>query len=131
MAAAHLDEQALFEVARRLDSPEARQAYLRQACGEDAATGKRVRALLKAYRKILELKPDRPVALNDVAWFLVTRPDSKCRDVDRALELVKRAVELLPQNGYSLTTLGIADYRAGDSRTAVSDLTKSTQLPPG
>src|SRR5262249_47468086 len=74
------------------------------------------------------LKPDSPVALNDVAWFLVTCPDPKFRDADRALGLAKRAVELLPPNGYSLITLAIAKYRAGDYQAAISDLKKETQL---
>ena len=49
MAALRLDEQALFEAARQLDAREAREAYVRQACGDDAALGQRVRALLRAY----------------------------------------------------------------------------------
>src|SRR5262245_49960170 len=47
----HLDEQAIFEAARKMDSPEAREAFLRQVCGDDAAIGQRVRALLKAYEE--------------------------------------------------------------------------------
>jgi WD40 repeat protein/serine/threonine protein kinase len=44
-----LDEQALFEGARHLESREAREAYLREACGDDAATAERLQALLKAH----------------------------------------------------------------------------------
>src|SRR5260370_26994225 len=51
MAAMFLDEQAIFEVARKIDSPAAREAYLQQTCGDDAAIGQRVRALLKAYEE--------------------------------------------------------------------------------
>ncbi len=51
MAALHLDEQAIFEAARKMDSPEVREAYLRRVCGDDAAIGQRVRALLKAYEE--------------------------------------------------------------------------------
>src|SRR5207247_6771754 len=49
MAAMSLDEQAIFEVARKIDSREAREAYMQQVCGDDAAIGQRVRVLLKAY----------------------------------------------------------------------------------
>ena len=45
------DEQAIFEVARNIDSREAREAYIQQICGDDAAIGRRVRALLKAYEE--------------------------------------------------------------------------------
>src|SRR5205823_2769500 len=51
MAAVRLDEQAIFEAARRLDAREAREAYVRQVCGDDAALGHRVRALLRAYEE--------------------------------------------------------------------------------
>jgi serine/threonine protein kinase len=46
-----LDEQAIFEAARRLEAPEAREAYLQQICAEDAAIGQRVRALLRALEQ--------------------------------------------------------------------------------
>src|SRR5439155_19460488 len=51
MAAIRLDEQAIFEVARRIDSAAARETYLQQVCGDDAATGQRVRALLRAFEQ--------------------------------------------------------------------------------
>src|SRR5262245_33367441 len=51
MALAPFDEETIFEVARKLESPEAREAYLQQACGDNAATARRVRALLKAYEE--------------------------------------------------------------------------------
>jgi len=49
MTAEPLDEQAIFEVARKMDSQEARDAYLQKACGDDVAAGRRIRALLQAY----------------------------------------------------------------------------------
>jgi WD40 repeat protein/serine/threonine protein kinase len=49
MAAMPLDEQAIFEVARKIDAREAREAYLVQICGDEAAIERRVRALLKAH----------------------------------------------------------------------------------
>jgi serine/threonine protein kinase/tetratricopeptide (TPR) repeat protein len=51
MAALHLDEQAIFEVARKIAAREAREAYLQQVCGDEAALGQRVRALLKALEE--------------------------------------------------------------------------------
>jgi eukaryotic-like serine/threonine-protein kinase len=50
MAAKSLDEQAIFEVARKIDPGEAREAYLQQSC-DDAVIGRRVRALLKAFEE--------------------------------------------------------------------------------
>jgi hypothetical protein len=51
MTAMRPDEQAIFEVARKIGSLEAREAYLQQICGNDAVIGQRVRALLKAYEE--------------------------------------------------------------------------------
>ncbi|HUE74171.1 MAG TPA: protein kinase [Pirellulaceae bacterium] len=49
MAANKLDDQAIFEVARKIASREARQAYLAQICGADLATAGRIEALLQAH----------------------------------------------------------------------------------
>jgi tetratricopeptide (TPR) repeat protein len=51
MAARILDEQAIFEVARKMEAGTAREAYLQQICGDDAAIGQRVRALLQAFEQ--------------------------------------------------------------------------------
>ena len=37
MSVPDLDEEAIFNVARKIDSPEARADYLRQVCGDRAA----------------------------------------------------------------------------------------------
>jgi serine/threonine protein kinase len=46
---AKLDEEAIFNAARRIEAPEARRLYLRQSCGDDAALQARVEALLRVY----------------------------------------------------------------------------------
>ena len=51
MADKPANEQAIFEVARKIDSLEARQAYLQQICGQDLALEQRVKALLRAYQE--------------------------------------------------------------------------------
>ena len=37
MVVQKLDEEAIFNVARKIESPDARHNYLEQVCGEDAA----------------------------------------------------------------------------------------------
>src|SRR5207244_11135862 len=51
MTHAKLDEEAIFNVARKIPSPAARAAYLEQACGADAVLRGRVRALLDVHEK--------------------------------------------------------------------------------
>jgi tetratricopeptide (TPR) repeat protein len=55
------------------------------------------------------------------AWQLATGPEPR-RDLDRALALARRAVELSPRDGAILGTLGVVLYRAGryaESRTSL------------
>ncbi len=60
MVVRKLGDQAIFEVARKIGSCEARQAYLLQVCGEDLAVSQRIEALLHAHyesESFLELPP--------------------------------------------------------------------------
>ncbi len=51
MGAQQVDEEAIFDVARRIDSPDARGDYLQQVCGDHTAMLARVEALLKVNDK--------------------------------------------------------------------------------
>jgi tetratricopeptide (TPR) repeat protein len=72
--------------------------------------------------KALELDPDSPVLQNNLSWVLATRPEAKLRDPHRAVELAGKAVKAAPREGVVWTTLGVARYRAGDSKGAVAAL---------
>jgi tetratricopeptide (TPR) repeat protein/serine/threonine protein kinase len=63
MAADGLHEQAIFEVARKIDSREAREAYLQQVCGQDETLLRRVRALLRALEENASFLEAPPSAL--------------------------------------------------------------------
>src|SRR5690606_5003610 len=47
MKASQLDEEAVFQLARTIDDPEARHDYLGEACGDDAGLRRRVERLLQ------------------------------------------------------------------------------------
>jgi tetratricopeptide (TPR) repeat protein len=80
-------------------------------------------------RKLLEQgTPKIGGACNNVAWFLATAEIPAHRDPALAIELAKKAVESDPQSGNYQNTLGVARYRAGDWKQAVSDLEKSISL---
>ncbi len=49
MAIKELDEEAIFNVARRIETQDARNSYLQQVCGADRTLLKRVTALLRAH----------------------------------------------------------------------------------
>src|SRR5947199_6474882 len=46
-----LDEEAIFNLARQIDSPETRAAYLQQVCRQQEALRARVQALLAAHEQ--------------------------------------------------------------------------------
>jgi serine/threonine protein kinase/WD40 repeat protein len=69
--------------------------------------------------------------LNDQAWVLATNPEAKLRDPDRAVELAQKAVDLCPKQAMYWNTLGVAHYRAGHWKDAITALTKSMELRKG
>ena len=68
---------------------------------------------------------------NEYAWFLATCPNSKYVDAPKAVELAEKAVKLSPKDGTFLSTLGVAQYRAGEWQAAIEALEKSMELREG
>jgi serine/threonine protein kinase/tetratricopeptide (TPR) repeat protein len=65
MNTVRLDEEAIFQVARRIQAAEARGAYLEQVCGQDRGLRDRLDALLRVYEQeqsFLEEPPAGPGA---------------------------------------------------------------------
>jgi serine/threonine protein kinase/Tfp pilus assembly protein PilF len=83
------------------------------------------------YEKAIELDPDYAEALNDFAWFLATCPKVEFRDAARAVEHAAKAVELAPRSASTRNTLGVAQYRARNWKTAIETLEKAEELAPG
>jgi serine/threonine protein kinase/Tfp pilus assembly protein PilF len=80
------------------------------------------------YGRVYEAQPESASACNNLSCFLATCPDPEFRDVDRAVRLAKKAVELMPDRGRYWNTLGLAQYRAGHWRESQEALEKSLQL---
>jgi tetratricopeptide (TPR) repeat protein/tRNA A-37 threonylcarbamoyl transferase component Bud32 len=71
-----------------------------------------------------------PWAMSYLAWLLANSPESSGdRDPTRAVELAKKAVAASPQEASFWHTLGVAHYRAGDWKAAMTALEKSMELP--
>jgi tetratricopeptide (TPR) repeat protein len=88
----------------------------------------RAREMLK---QAIALSKDNPQALKQLAWFLADFPDKRFRDPVQALQLAKSAVERAPQSGPVWQTLGIAQYRAGNFKDAITAIERSTELRKG
>jgi tetratricopeptide (TPR) repeat protein len=86
---------------------------------------------LIANRKAIELDPTFAHPYNNLAWLLASCPDAQYRDPVQAIALARKAIEIEPQNGGYINTLGVAYYRTGDWKSAIAALEKSMALRDG
>ncbi|MBW2300437.1 MAG: M48 family metalloprotease [Deltaproteobacteria bacterium] len=73
---------------------------------------------IKAYEKVIKVDKNRAIALNNLAWLLVTVPEKRLRDPACALVLAERAVAL-QKSPIFLDTLAEALYANGRVAEAV------------
>ncbi len=78
------------------------------------------------FRKALELNPEQPHVLNYLGYSLVERRE----DLDEALEMIRRAVEGEPDNGYIVDSLGWVYYRLGRYEEALEHMERAVELLP-
>ena len=78
------------------------------------------------FLKALELEPDQPHVLNYLAYTWVERGEN----YDRALEMLRKAVALRPDDGYIVDSHGWVYYRLGRYEDAVVELEKAIELQP-
>ncbi|SIQ06589.1 MAG: tetratricopeptide repeat protein [Bosea sp. (in: a-proteobacteria)] len=82
-------------------------------------------------RKALELLPEplgreRALVLNYLGYSLV----DKHLKLDEALDMLRRAVELRPRDGYIIDSLGWAYYRLGRYEDAAREIERAMELRP-
>ena len=78
------------------------------------------------FKKALTLFPEQPLVLNYLGYSWV----DKKMNLDEAFKMLRRAVELRPQDGYIVDSLGWAHYRLGRYDEAVKDLERAIDLKP-
>ncbi len=78
------------------------------------------------FRKALALYPDQPLVLNYLGYSWV----DKNMNLDEAFKMLRRAVELRPQDGYIVDSLGWAYYKLGRYDEAMKDLERAIDLKP-
>jgi serine/threonine protein kinase/tetratricopeptide (TPR) repeat protein len=80
-----------------------------------------------------KLGPDHPdvlLSMNNLAWLLAVCPDAKFREPRRAVVLAEKATEA-PEPAAAWNTLGVACYRTGDWKKAITAVEKSMALQNG
>jgi tetratricopeptide (TPR) repeat protein len=76
--------------------------------------------------KALELNPDQPLILNYLGYSWVDQN----KNLERGLELISRAVQLKPDDGYIVDSLGWAYFRLGRYMEATEQLERAVELQP-
>lgn len=78
-------------------------------------------------KRALELQPERPEVLNYLGYSWVDRH----RNLPEALGMLHRAVELRPDDGYIIDSVGWAYYRLGNYDEALKWMEKAVEKKPG
>jgi len=76
------------------------------------------------FRKALSISKDEPSVLNYLGYSMIDRGVK----LDEAIGMVKKAVELKPNDGYIVDSLGWAYYTMGDYDQAVNYLERAVDL---
>ncbi|MFV2092375.1 MAG: tetratricopeptide repeat protein, partial [Hyphomicrobiales bacterium] len=78
----------------------------------------------KDFLKALELSPDQPLVLNYLGYTWIDQGVK----LQRALKMVRKAVEQRPNDGYIVDSLGWAYFKMGRFEEAVQELERATEL---
>jgi tetratricopeptide (TPR) repeat protein/LysM repeat protein len=78
------------------------------------------------FRKALELFPDQPQVMNYLGYSWVDMN----MNLEEGLDLIRKAVDLRPSDGYIVDSLGWAYYRLGRFEEAVVELERAVALKP-
>ncbi|MGN7437724.1 MAG: tetratricopeptide repeat protein [Alcanivorax sp.] len=97
--------------------------YVRGIAYEQTDRWKKAETELSAA---LEFQPDHPYILNYLGYSWVDRGVN----LDKATEMIQRAVNLKPNDGYITDSLGWAQYRNADYKGAVKSLERAVELLP-
>ena len=87
----------------------------------------RVDDSLSQMRKVLQVDPEHADAMNFIGYKLAEQG----HDLDEAERLVRRALELKPDNGFIEDSLGWIEYQRGELDEALKSLEKAVALSPG
>ncbi len=77
-------------------------------------------------KKALELSPNRPLVLNYLGYSWIDQNNN----LQEGLALIEKAVNLRPEDGYIVDSLGWAHYKLGNFTQAVRYLEKAVELKP-
>ncbi len=97
--------------------------YFRGICYERSKQWPKAEADLK---KALELYPDQPLVLNYLGYSWIDQGTN----LEDGMNMIRRAVEQRPDDGYIVDSLGWANFRIGNYPEAVKELERAVELKP-
>lgn len=78
------------------------------------------------FKKALDLYPDQPMVLNYLGYSWVDRG----LNLEEAFKMLRRAVDLRPNDGYIVDSLGWAHFKLGRYDEAMKELERAIELKP-
>jgi serine/threonine protein kinase len=85
---------------------------------------------LASFHRAVELEPNNPSLLNNLAWTLVDCRYPQMQDHTVAVRLAEKATTLAPDRDAPWHTLGVAYYRARKWGQSIAALQRSAELKP-
>lgn len=105
---------------------DALRAALRFQLGEAYERSRRYDEAADQFRAVLALQPENSHAMNYLGYMWADNGEN----LEQALELIRRAVDLDPNNGAFVDSLGWALFRLGEFEQARRHLERANQLVP-
>jgi tetratricopeptide (TPR) repeat protein len=118
---------AYSEALARMPEPRAQRAWgVLYSRGMSLERSGDWRAAEADFLAALDLAPEQPYILNYLAYTWVDRGEN----LERGKAMLQRAVELAPNDGHIVDSLGWALFRLGDFAGAVTQLERAVELEP-
>ncbi|MBT6094508.1 MAG: tetratricopeptide repeat protein [Rhodospirillaceae bacterium] len=118
--------KAYTEAISRVGILEKRHWRMLYARGIALERAKRWRDAENDFQKALEFEPEQPFVLNYLGYSWIDQG----LHLDKAQGMIRRAVELRPNDGYIIDSLGWGYYRLGKYEAAVKELERAIQIRP-
>jgi tetratricopeptide (TPR) repeat protein len=97
---------------------------MRLLVADRALRARNLPVAIRHYEDALQVNPNQPLALNNLAWALGQGKDPK------AIGIAERAVALAPGSADVLDTLGMLHLQGGDARKGLEILQRVRELAP-
>jgi tetratricopeptide (TPR) repeat protein len=123
----HTEAITAYDTAlNKIKSPEARHWSLFYARGISLEQSQKWPRAESDFLKALNLNADHPLVLNYLGYSWVDRG----QNLERAQEMIVKAVALRPNDGYIADSLGWVYYKVGKYEDAVKELDRAVELLP-